>query len=132
MTRRKAAMAAFAASLIAAGAALAARPKPEDVLAKYEKTGEMEHCIRLRSIRDTDILDDYTMMFTVTGGAVYLNELNGRCPSLYREQRYFHKTTTSDMCRGDIIQSVDSFGNMIGGCSLGDFERLEKLPPPAE
>lgn len=116
------------AFLVAAGPALAG-DKARDALSGYEKTGETAACIQLRSIRDTDFLDDYTMLVEVAGGGVYLNELKNRCAGVFREQRYIHNTSTNNMCSGDILRVVDSFGTVLGSCSLGVFEKLEKLPP---
>ena len=132
MRKGIAALATAMASLLAAGAAFGARAPTQDILSQYEKTGEFRSCIPLRSIRDTDFLDDYTMMVTVTGGDVYLNEFSSRCAGVYREQRYYHKTSTNDMCRGDIIRVVDAFGSPRGACGLSQFEKLEQLPQPEE
>ncbi|WP_133162419.1 hypothetical protein [Hyphococcus luteus] len=118
-----------AAALIAAGvfASAFARPnKDEDILSKYEKTGETVSCLSLRSVRDTDVIDDYAMLVEA-GGEVYLNELNGRCIGLAREERYVHDAVIGRMCRGDIIRVMDSFGNPLGSCSLGDFEKLNEI-----
>ncbi len=120
---------ASAACLIATGAgAINSSPdKVQEKLSKFEKTGETTSCLMLRSIRDTDIVDDNTMLIEASG-ETYLNELSGRCSGLSREGRYVHKSSGARMCQGDILQVIDSFGTMRGACSLGPFEKLSKIP----
>ena len=122
--------AAAVAAIIAAGfcAGALARPnKAEETLSKYEKTGETVSCLSLSSVRDTDVIDDYSMLIKANG-EMYLNEMNGRCIGLGRERRYTHNSSLGKMCRGDIIQVIDSFGAHSGSCSLGDFEKLTEIP----
>ena len=97
-------------------------------LAGLEKTGETTNCLPLQSIRDTDIISDTAIIYTVTGGQKYINELNGSCTRLAREGRFSYKTTQNRACSGDILSVTDEFGTFLGSCSLGDFERLS----PAE
>lgn len=97
------------------------------ILAGYEKTGESLSCLNLRQVRDTDPLDDYGIIFEVAGKKTYLNELNSRCARLGREKRFSYKTSINRICRGEIITVFDSFGNVAGSCSLGDFQELSKL-----
>ncbi len=121
---------ALAAIVVAAGAAtgaLARADKARELLSQYEKTGETVSCLSLRNVRDTDIVDDYAMLVEASGD-VYLNELSGRCIGLSREGRYIHDSATGQMCRGDIIRVMDSFGRSLGGCGLGAFEKLKEIP----
>ncbi|MEO1135042.1 MAG: DUF6491 family protein [Pseudomonadota bacterium] len=121
------------ASGISVGAANAGPrgDKAQETLAKYEKTGETQNCLSLRAVRDTDALDDYTLLVEA-GGSIYLNELSGRCIGLEREQRYTRRSTQARMCRGDIIQVIDINGTPLGSCSLGDFEKLNEVPETEE
>ncbi len=121
---------AASAAAVAAGFCVSALARPasaEDVLAKYEKTGEHVSCLPLRTVRNTTVLDDYAMLVEA-GGDIYLNELNNRCAGLGRERRYSRESTTGQMCRGDIIRVLDSFGGFAGSCSLGAFEKLNEIP----
>ena len=113
--------------LFAGSAAVAAKTsKVQEVLSKYEKTGESVNCLRARSLSETDVLDDYTILVEAPGG-VYLNELNGRCSGLAREERYVRDSPDARLCKGDIIRVIDTFGNMMGSCSLGAFEKLSEI-----
>ncbi len=117
---------AIAIGAIGAYAASSRADKAQEELSKYEKTGNSVSCLMLRSIRDTDILDDFTMLVEASG-KTYLVEMSGRCSGLAREGRYVHRANGSSMCQGDIIQVIDSFGTMRGSCSLGDFEELSEI-----
>ena len=121
-----------AAAIVLAVAAVSAdayarSKKDENVLSKYEKTGETVSCLSLMTVRETDIVDDYAMLVD-TGRNLYLNEMTGRCVGLSREERYLHEAPHGRMCRGDIIRVLDSFGGYRGSCVLGDFEKLTEIP----
>ena len=78
-------------------------------------------------VRDSDPLDDFAILFEVRGGAMYLNELNGRCSGLERQKRFSYQTTQAQVCEGDIISVTDTFGTHLGGCSLGSFQELSPI-----
>ncbi len=122
------ALAGFVAAGTAGAAFALSSEEAQKKLAKYEKTGEAVTCLPLHSVRDTDALDDYTLLVEASGGSVYLNELNGRCSGLGREERYVRRSSNARMCKGDIIRVIDSFGTTMGSCSLGAFEKLSELP----
>jgi len=115
-----------------AGAFLLGREsdRAKEMLSQYERTGETVSCINLRRVEDTDAVDDYTLLVEARGGDMYLNELSGRCIGLEWEQRYIRQSTQNQMCRGDIIQVIDTFGHPRGSCGLGDFEKLSKIENP--
>ncbi|WP_425409095.1 hypothetical protein [Hyphococcus sp.] len=104
--------------------------RAKEMLSQYERTGETVSCLSLRRVDDTDAVDDFTLLVEARGGDLYLNELNGRCIGLEREQRYVRKSTQAQMCRGDIIQVVDNSGISFGSCGLGEFEKLSKIETP--
>ncbi|WP_411820180.1 DUF6491 family protein [Hyphococcus formosus] len=117
-------------SLAAAPSAAANKRQEErtqEILSRYEKTGESIYCLSLSSVRSTDVLDDHTILVTAQGGSVYMSELLGRCIGLGRERRYIHEATTNRMCRGDLIRVVSNFGTAIGSCSFGSFEKLKEI-----
>ncbi|WP_428408925.1 hypothetical protein [Hyphococcus sp.] len=123
----KTALLGFAMAATASTAFALSSKEAQKKLSKYEKTGETLTCLPLHAVRDTDALDDYTLLVEATGG-VYLNELNGRCSGLGREERYVRRSSDARMCKGDIIRVIDSFGTTMGSCSLGAFEKLSELP----
>ncbi len=126
---KRAACGAFLAMALAAPNAVSAGSSDvSKVLNGYEKTGESVNCLRHSMVRDADPIDDYMILFEVRGGAMFLNELNGRCNGLGIERRFSYRTTQAQICEGDIISVTDSFGNVRGSCSLGEFQALMDAP----
>ena len=112
-----------------ATSATAGDDKSANEVAGYEKTGEEVNCLRLSMVRDSDPVDDYMILFEVRGGAMYVNELNGRCAGLEREKRFSYRTSQAQICEGDVISVFDSFGTYRGSCSLGAFQALADASP---
>lgn len=123
---------AAAAGVLIASSPAVAEDKAPDILAGYEKTGKTVNCIPRTRIRDQDVVDDYSIIFETSGRKLYLNELNGRCIGLAREERFSIRSPESRMCSGEIITVFDSFGNTWGSCSLGDFQELSVIEEPGE
>lgn len=98
-------------------------------LADFERTGETESCLPLRSIDQIRPLDERHFLVKVGVNDYYLNEVSGRCNSAHRPNyRLQYTTSLSQLCRLEIISVIDnSTGFTAGSCSLGDFERLEKV-----
>lgn len=98
-------------------------------LADFERTGETESCLPLRSIDQIKPLDERHFLVRAGVNDYYLNEVSGRCNSAHRSNyRLQYTTSLSQLCRLEIIEVVDnSTGFTAGSCSLGDFERLEKV-----
>jgi hypothetical protein len=109
------------------GAAPAAPQKHEVPAAT--PAGKAVDCISTSSIRSTHVRSDKVIDFVVAGGKIYRNELPYACPGLGFEERFLHKTSTSQYCSVDTI-TVLRTGGMIEGatCGLGDFQpvTLEK------
>lgn len=99
-----------------------------DIMAKYEKTGEIKQCVNLRRLRESKVIDDRTIFFRGIGKTGYLNKLNGRCIGLVREERFSYSTTINQLCRGEILTVLDNFGRSWGSCAIGEFEELTKKP----
>jgi len=117
-------LAGFTVSGIATAIAHNDGDRAEEKLAGYEKTGDSVNCLRLSMVRDSAPLNDYQILFEVRGGAMFLNDLNGRCTGLERERRFSYTTPQAQICEGDIISVTDNFGTFRGSCSLGEFQAL--------
>ena len=108
-----------------------------------------ERCVSLHRISKTDVVDDYTILFYMRGGDIYVNRLPHRCPGLRRDRAFMYRTSMSQLCDLDIITVLDDFGpGYIPGpsCGLGRFypiteeeakalkeappKRIEKEDPP--
>ena len=96
----------------------------DDNKAIDELLSDAEHCISLRRIDRTDVVDDSNILFYMKGGDVYLNRLPHRCPGLRWEKAFMYRTSMSQLCNVDIITVLDNmgFGFSPGvSCGLGPF-----------
>lgn len=123
----------IAAGLIASGAALFAlqplalaqsdAPKKSRVPAA-EVTGEPVSCINLSQIRSSQVRDDRTIDFMLSGGKVYRNELPYQCGGLGFERAFTYSTSLTQLCNVDIITVLQNFGGRLNrgaSCGLGEF-----------
>ena len=106
---------------------VASAKDPENMLDGFEKTGVTKNCLIKSRVRDTDMIDDYTIIFEAKGGKYYVNELNARCNRLAAEGRFRTQSTQNKFCSGDIITVFNDFNIVLGSCALGDFEELEEI-----
>jgi len=91
-------------------------------LAKYEKTGKVEKCVRLSDIDSTRVIDDYNILFIMKGKKAYLNSMKHRCPRLGFEEAFSYKVSVNQLCDIDIITVLDANGGIPGpSCGLGKF-----------
>ena len=99
-------------------------------LAEFERTGEVETCLNIRSINQITALDERHFLVRVGVNQYYLNEIDGRCSGADRAgNRLQYSTSIGQLCRNEIIQVVDNLnGFTVGSCGLSAFEKLEKLP----
>lgn len=98
-------------------------------LADYQKTGEVERCVRVRDIRSTEVIDDQHILFKLRRGKVMLNALPSRCPRLASENRFSYRVTVGSLCSVDTITVLFTTPGFAGPtCGLGEFEVYEKSP----
>lgn len=100
-------------------------------LAEFEATGESKLCLRTRSIKRTEVLDDYTILFHMRGKEYFVNRLSHRCYGLGFHKSFGYTLSTSLLCNVDIITVLESTGTGIS-CGLGDFEELIPAQPTEE
>ncbi|MFD1786880.1 hypothetical protein ACFSC3_04770 [Sphingomonas floccifaciens] len=81
--------------------------------------GRPQTCVQTRNANvriygDTLVYDD--------GGRRYLTKTGGGCFGLQRDDIIVTQSFMSQMCRGDIVRTVDrTAGFPSGACSFGDF-----------
>ena len=130
MTMRIMPLAVLAATLAgcATTPAQEARAQAEDarVDAKLGKAlagfqaGEPRGCIN-PGRRDVRIFGD-RLLYRDTGNRVYLNQTTGGCFGLKREDIIVTRSFSGQLCRGDIVRTVDrTSGFPSGSCAFGDF-----------
>ena len=89
----------------------------------------MRDCIRLRTVRRTEVIDDLNILFHMRGSTVYHNILPRLCKGLAREDRFSYKSSVGQLCRQDMIRVLynDPFGLREGNsCKLGAFHEITK------
>lgn len=117
--------------LLGAGSATAQEPsqRAAERLAQFEQTGESRTCLSMSRISSIRPLDDSYFLVEVRGSGTWLTTMRGRCNQAASPFTYIqYSVPASQLCRGDIVQVVDSSTQMFAGsCSFGDFERLIPL-----
>ena len=84
---------------------------------------ESVRCISAGAIRETDVIDDQTIVFRLRNGDYYLNILNSACWSLEREGRFSFSTPSGRLCSSDMINVIQPFTGSANaaGCGLRRF-----------
>jgi hypothetical protein len=81
-------------------------------------------CLSLPSVRQTEVIDDRTILFFMGRNRIYRNELPLDCPELKSMGRFSTNTRSTRLCNTDTVQPIRflSAGNFPGAyCRLGDF-----------
>ena len=102
-----------------------AKEQPDPYVAK----GDPIDCVQIQSIRSTNVRDDRTIDFVLTGRKIYRNTLPNSCPSLGFEKRFSYRTSLSQLCSVDIITVLWNAGPGLqpgASCGLGKFQPMEK------
>lgn len=117
-------LAAFTAALATATLALAARPSPDEQLAKAIEgriEGEPVKCIRLSNIRSTRVIDKTAIVYDV-GNTLYVNRPKAGAAFLRDDAILVTDTRSSELCNIDIVKLMDPGSKMLSGSvGLGDF-----------
>jgi hypothetical protein len=89
-----------------------------------------QDCISTSRIRETDVIDDRTILFRMRGGDVYSNILDRECPGLGRNKRFMHETRGGRLCDIDTITVLEQWtGRLSEGftCRLGKFHPITQI-----
>lgn len=82
--------------------------------------GAPRSCLSLLEMRDSRVFHG-TIIYRVSRDKIYRNDLNG-CPELNSNSFPIFKSTTGQICQGDIVDLVDRGVQFpIGACSVGPF-----------
>jgi hypothetical protein len=101
------------------------RPAPE-----MRAVGEAKSCVNLRSIRSTNVVDNQTIDFKLTGGKTLRNVLPYNCPSLKMQDAFSYRTSQSQLCSVDVIRVLNNYGGHLNegaACGLGKFQQVEAV-----
>jgi hypothetical protein len=82
-------------------------------------------CVATARIRNTDILDDRTIIFYLRGNKdVFRTYLPRECPGLERNDRFSYQTHNGQLCDSDTITVLEQIGTRLSPsftCRLGEF-----------
>lgn len=129
--RRIAVILASIATLTSGVAAAASAEAPEAKLTRALEgrvAGTPVHCLSLRDIRSTRIIDGTAILYEAAGGKIYVNKPVSGASSLRWSTVMVTKTPSSQLCNVDIVRLYDS-GSRIqsGSVALGDFVPYVKI-----
>lgn len=126
--------ATLAAACATAGSSYVMSDEVAAKLAKFEKTGEVDNCLPLRSIDQIKALDERNFLIETGVNDYWLAELSSSCHGAdHSANRLQYTTSTGSLCRNEIITVVDnSTGFTVGSCGMSDFQKLEKVEESAE
>jgi Family of unknown function (DUF6491) len=88
-----------------------------------------EDCISVNRIRNTEVLDDRTILFYMRGSRVYRNFLRDNCPNLGRSKRFLLESRTGRLCESDLITVLEQFSSRLDPgftCRIGAFHPVTK------
>lgn len=90
-------------------------------LANYVPDGEPRSCVEMRNLQGNKSAGD-AIVFDGLGGRIWVNRPAGGCPDLNSGRALQTRTTSTQLCRGDIATVFDPVSGMsYGACGLGDF-----------
>ena len=80
-------------------------------------------CLPSYRRNDMIVIDENTIVFRDGSRRLYVNHMNGGCNGLeYGNNALVTRTTSTQLCRGDIAEVLDTAARIpIGGCVFGDF-----------
>lgn len=88
----------------------------------YAQSGPPESCVSQRNLRSNRSVGEGAIIFEGPGSLLYVNRPSAGCPDLNFGRTLISRTTSSRLCRGDIVTVADlTSGAEFGGCGLGDF-----------
>ena len=101
----------------------AAKQQEYDRLLAGKAAGPPLSCLPHYRSNDMVVIDESTIAFRDGSRRVYVNHMMGPCSNLASGgNALVTKTTTTQLCRGDIAQIFDTSIKMtVGSCSFGDF-----------
>jgi hypothetical protein len=90
--------------------------------------GQPQSCVNPTDLRsaNTETFGN-TILYKVTRNLIYRNDTSGGCFGLSRDDIIVTKSYTGQMCRGDIVRTIDRASRTpSGSCAFGDFVQYRK------
>jgi len=96
------------------------------VALKGLQPGKPRDCIEPRDATSTEVHGD-TILYRTGRQLIYRTDTGGGCFGLSRDDIIVTVSTTGQLCRGDIVRTIDRSSRMpSGSCSFGDFTPYSK------
>ena len=104
------------------GVSAEARSRLAAELDGYVPDGPSVSCVRSPDLQGNRTVGPDTILFSGSAGRKWVNHTRGSCPSLEFGRALRFRTTSPQLCSGDIAAVFDpTTGIEYGGCALGDF-----------
>lgn len=132
MNRLVVTLCGIATVAVCAGARPAPRESDDSRLAAalqgYEQSGPAVSCVSLRDLRGNKSAGDAILFDGPTSSTLWVNRPAGGCPDLNNGRALQTRTTSTQLCRGDIATVFDTLtGTPYGGCGLADFTPYRRV-----
>jgi hypothetical protein len=87
------------------------------------QAGPPQSCVSSRTLGGNRSAGEGAIIFRTQGNdLVYVNRPPAGCPEIGRGRAIRVRTTTTQLCAGDIVEVFDPVQNFgFGGCGLGEF-----------
>jgi hypothetical protein len=91
--------------------------------------GAPQSCVQMRDLRGNRSAGEGAIIFdSPSRNLIYVNRPAAGCPELRMGRALKTRTTTTQLCRGDIVDVFDpATGFSSGSCGLGDFTPYRRL-----
>jgi hypothetical protein len=100
----------------------------EAELRGYEPAGPPVSCVSMRTLQGNRSIGEGAIVFDGPSGRKWVNRPPAGCPSLEFGRALQVRTSSSQLCRNDIVTVLDPVsGSQYGSCGLGDFEPYRRV-----
>ena len=94
----------------------------------FAQAGPTVSCVSQRDLGSNRSVGEGAIIFDPPGDLLYVNRPPAGCPSMEFGRTLITRTTSSRLCRGDIVTVADLVsGSEFGGCGLGDFTPYRRV-----
>ena len=94
----------------------------------YVPDGSAVSCVRSPDLQGNRSIGPDAIIFSGSAGRKWVNHTRGSCPSLEFGRALRFRTTSTQLCSGDIATVFEpTTGIEYGGCALGDFTPYRRV-----
>ena len=91
-------------------------------LLRGKVAGATRSCIPLRTATRQTIIDDRTIIYRVSANQLFRSDLDPSCSGLDDRSTLIHRTTSNNLCSGEIFEYRDAGMSFPrGSCTFGPF-----------